>query len=87
MLTEFGCSAVAVKWLDHTASIGSWHGESMIYPSCLSSLGYVVRDEDDYIVLAESLAHDDNFLRYGHERAILKSCIVEMKVLNATLSV
>ncbi len=69
--------AVFVKWVDSCAA-GNWmdanHAASKIKATAVVSVGYVLRDDDVELVLAQSL--DDDCTNVGHVLTIPHVAVV-----------
>lgn len=74
-------SVVQVTWLDHVIfSSASWRDAAdELKPATIKSVGFVVRNNKEYIELAETL--DTESPISGNHRVILRSCISDIKVL------
>jgi len=75
-------SIVEVLWKDHVIYANpSWRSvEDKLEAATVKTVGYVVRDNGDSLDLVETL--DTNEPISGNHRVILKSCILDIKVLN-----
>ena len=74
---------VEIHWCDIHATDGGWHDRKLAderKPAECLTVGYIVRESDDYIVLTDSLMQDG----YGCLVAIPRGCIVKPKRLCKT---
>lgn len=73
-----------VEWLDHCSDIMNWDwkpGEDM-EPCLIKTVGHVVKDHEDYVVLGMSLDRKKSgSLVVSGQMSILKVCIKKRKKL------
>lgn len=74
---------IFVRWLDHSAfDSNNWHEMSStmsdITPFEVVTLGYLLKEEEDYIIVASTITSNENTLG---EFCILKACIKERRDL------
>ena len=73
---------VYIRWKDHTAD-GKWIDvEEFHKPSLIHSIGRIYKEDDEGITLA-SCWQDDDKANVSNAQYVLKSCIVERKVVAA----
>ena len=68
-----------IEWEDHFSTSGWQTGKTNTNPVIVKSTGYVVEDTPKVIVLAQSIAENDN--SSGNHMAIIKKCITARKEL------
>lgn len=75
-------SIIEVVWKDHTVfSEPSWRNVlEELKPALIRSVGYVLRDTDEYFELAETV--DSESPISGNHRVILKNTVEKVRVLN-----
>ncbi len=71
---------VEITWKDSHAIYG-WHELEDLTPSVIDSVGYVLKEEDDYVVLVSSNSDSGNHFT---ALSIPRGCICETKVLKKT---
>jgi hypothetical protein len=66
-----------VTWLDHYSRNGGWTTVKRFQPRAFlaTTVGYVVAEDDDYLVLAGEIDHHGDTA--GNDTAILKRCILK----------
>ena len=73
---------VYIRWKDHTAD-GKWIDvEEFHKPSLIHSIGRIYKEDDEGITIA-SCWQDDDKANVSNAQYVLKSCIVERKVVVA----
>ena len=72
-------TVVEVEWIDSAVS----HGWTNDYGSIsrITSVGYVVEDNENQIVITESVDHEPRQAKYGCTMAIPRSAIQKVRVL------
>ena len=72
-----------VKWKDHAAEGGWADVEKFHCPAICYSVGWIYKEDDEAITLVANYSPDDD--HHGHTTGnlqfILKSCIVERKLI------
>lgn len=68
-----------IEWVDHCNDDGSWQSEVDIKPMLMYSVGWCVRSEKDYVVLAQNYYRKGKYRSTCAHMVILKNCIKKSK--------
>jgi len=74
----------AIEWIDHCSDSGKWinnNEEFLQTPMAFKTVGYVVEDKKDYVVLSQSGHRDIEYRVTCAHMTIIKSCIKKSKRL------
>ena len=71
--------AIQVKWQDHIVRYGWVQKEDYAKPSTINSIGWLMEETKDYIVISTSISLDT--LNCTEPLTILKSCILDRRKL------
>jgi len=83
-MTALKTPLVFIRWKDHCAE-GAWADVEKFHgPSTCYSVGWIQKEDDEGITVAANLGHDGDKKDHqsGNLQYILKSCIVERKILH-----
>ena len=68
---------VRVRWLD-TMSDSAWGQAATIRPVGVLQVGYLAREEKDFIVLSSGYRLDEGEIRFFDATAIPRGCLLEL---------
>jgi len=76
----------AIKWLDHCHDTGNWVDNNIEFkqePCIFKTVGYVIEDKKDYVVLAQTSIREKKWRCTSSHMTIIKSCIKKSKRLES----
>lgn len=74
----------AIEWRDHCSDDGTWKNNDKEFkqaPITFKTVGWVVEDKPEYVVLAQSGYREKSFRCTSNHMTIIKSCIKKSKRL------
>lgn len=81
------CRLVMITWLDSRQTDGAWQWLSQfekLTPVEAVSVGWLIQDDDNVKVLAQSMAPDGENMQTSGRKAIPSCCVVRIEALSET---